>query len=49
MTWEGWLTLAVVALVIGAMGSGRASPAGALFLGLVVLMSTASITGTRVC
>ena len=47
MTWEGWLTLAVVALVIGAMGSGRASPAGALFLGLVVLMSMASITGSE--
>ncbi len=46
MTWEAWLTVAVVAGILYGLIRNLASPATLLFGGLAVLMTTASVTGT---
>ncbi|WP_435104141.1 SLC13 family permease [Arhodomonas sp. AD133] len=46
MTWEAWLTVAVVAGILYGLIRNVASPAALLFGGLAVLMTAASVTGT---
>ena len=47
LTWEGWLTIAVIGLVLFALASGRLSPVATLFSGLAVLITTAALTGSE--
>lgn len=47
MIWEGWLTIAVVLMVLGGLASGRFSPVAILFCGLAVLVTTTAVTGTE--
>ncbi len=47
MIWEGWLTIAVVLMVLGGLASGRFSPVATLFCGLAILVTTAAVTGSN--
>jgi len=46
MGWEGWLTIAVVLSVLGALASGIGSPVGVLFAALAVLVTATALSGS---
>ncbi|WP_440995728.1 SLC13 family permease [Arhodomonas sp. SL1] len=47
MTWEAWLTVAVVIGIVTGLARNLASPAALLFGGLAVLMTATALTGTE--
>ncbi len=47
MVWEGWLTLVLLAGVLGGMIANIAQPVSLLFIGLAVLTTVTEITGTE--
>ncbi len=47
MTWQAWLTLAVIGLAVAAMARDRASPATALLSAVIVLLVAGVLTPAR--
>ncbi len=47
LTWEAWLTVAVVIGIVTGLARNLASPAALLFGGLAVLMTATALTGTE--